>query len=367
MGFFSFFKQNPPPKDAVKVSQVKHADGSDTVTTQFALDGAMPEVRQDVVSALDDALERLGGKVMHAMDPSRMLSFERGGPPVWSVGMVDVPGPAPYTLLLTFGFSEVLQPEHFRQGIRHEYSLAIPAGEPLSPWADAFLRHQCRYILTQGADIRVNDCVPLRGVPMTRIPFQPEHHAQLPHSTLVGVLAAADPVLGTLKTPAGPIEVRRLIGVDALELDRVETWSAKGFLEELLRVDPLLLSPLTRPSHMAHPEFAREVDRRAAEEGSEMDSATFDLAWHHAGDEAELSLPTGQAARRLLDALIGRIGFGRPMLAFSFASKPVEFLPGPPGVEVSASALHLSGDLSDGPIAELVRALRAGARSLRVV
>jgi hypothetical protein len=358
----SFFKKKPPT-DVVKTTVERRGDGTEVVTQQFELKGDPRPVRMDVVEALDAALGRLGANVLHAIDPSRILSFASGGPPVWSVGIVDVPGPHPYSLLLTYGFCHTVSPEDFRDGIAHEYSLAVPAGVPLSPWADALLRHQCRYVLTEGADIRVNDCIPLRGIPMTRIPFQPQHHANLPDSSLVGILATSDPVLGVVATPAGPIEVRRLVGIDAKELDRVETWSAAGFLEEMLRVDPRLLSPPQRRSLMDDPSFQAAVDRRAAAEGSDIDAAMFEIAWRQHADGLQIQLPSGQAAKRLLDALRGRVGFGRPLLAVSSSSPPIEFVPGEPSVHVGR-ALRLSGDLETGPIAALIAAVIAGASVL---
>jgi len=336
-------------------------DGSVVHTTEFTLKGEPRPVRDEVVTALDNTLGALGSEVLHAMDPTRLLSFENGGPPIWSVGLVTVAGPVPYTLLVTYGFSHVLSPEPMREGIAHEYSLAVPVGVPLSPWADAFLRHQCRYILTQGSDIRVNDCVPFNGIPMTKIPFQPEHHGRMPDSRLVGIVATADPVLGTVETPAGPIEVRRLVGVDQEELDRIETWSVPAFLEELRWRDHLLLSPPMRPSHMADPEFRAEVDRRAAEEGSDMDAAMFDIAWQE--DERggiRILVPHGQAAKRLVDGIRGRLGFGKALLAFSRRSAPIELLPGPPSVRLTSRSLQLHGDIGQGPIAMVLQAAQVG-------
>jgi Suppressor of fused protein (SUFU) len=237
------------PTEAVKTTLRTDSDGSKTVTTELTLGKEERPVRDDVVDAFDGALARLGGEVQHAMDPSRILSFMEGGPPIWSVGLVEVAGPRPYTLLLTYGFSHELSPESFRAPLHHEYSLAVPAGTPLQPWADALLRHLCRYILTQGADIQIDDCVPFRGVPMTRIPFQPQHQAMMPNSTLVGVLATPDPVLGTIITPAGPVEVRRLVGIDASELARANALRPNDFREAFTKLDPLLLSILERPSY----------------------------------------------------------------------------------------------------------------------
>lgn len=365
MGFLGNLFKKSPPTDAVKSSVQDHADGSRTVRTEVTLRGEPRPVRDDVVTALDDALEGVGqgAQVMHAMDPSRLLSFENGGPPVWSVGMVEVPGPQPYTLLVTYGFSHVLSPEAFREGLRHEYSLAVPHGVPLSPWADAFLRHQCRYVLTQGADIRVNDCVPFRGVPMTRLPFQPAHHAMMPDSSLVGMLATVDPVLGRVPTPHGDIEVRRLVGIDARELDRVETWSAAGFLEALWKVDPLMRSPLMRPSWMDDERFRRTVDARFEAEGSHVDAALFDFALQG----ATVVLPGTPAGReRLANGLRGRVGFNRPLMAISArGAGQLVFDPSANGVSPGPrGALVVGGSLTHGPAARVFEAVNAGAPSV---
>lgn len=348
--------------DKIKRAVVNNPDGSQTVSTSFEISATRP-VREDVVTIIDDALGRVsagGGEVMHAMDPSRILPFSHGGPPVWSVGIVPVAGARPYTLLVTYGFSSVVCPEPERNGIHHEYSLAIPADVPVQPWADAFLRHQCRYILANGADIRVNDCVPLNGVPMTRIPFQPEHHAHLPHSTLVGLLCAADPVIPIIDTPHGRIEVRRFVGIDVLELDRVETWSARGFIEELEKHDPLLLSPITRESWMSHPALRTAVELRAADEGSEMDSALFDFRWSVTDRGVVIELPQGRAADRMREAICGRVGFGRRLGAFSASSPMIAFEPEATGVEIFQDALVLGGALDAPPVRALIGALDAG-------
>src|SRR4051812_47071161 len=91
----------------------------------------VPQINEHAVAALDQALSSLG-PVAHIFSP--------GGQPIRSVGVVTTPG---YTLLVTYGFAELLAPEPMHDGLRHEYSIAIPQGEPVTPWADAFLRSQC--------------------------------------------------------------------------------------------------------------------------------------------------------------------------------------------------------------------------------
>jgi len=201
---------------------------------------------------------------------------------------------------------------------------------------------------------------------MTRIPFQPQHHAQLPDSTLVGVLCAADPVLPRIATPHGAIEVRRLIGIDALELDRVETWSPRGFIEELGRRDPLLLSPIARRSWMDDVQFLAAVERRAADEGSEMDSAMFDVAWSMSEDRVVIELPHGRGAERLREALCGRIGFGRRLGALSRTSPMIAFEPQQHGIKVFRDALMIGGDLDSPTLRALLAAIDAGERHLIV-
>ncbi|MEC7522404.1 MAG: suppressor of fused domain protein [Myxococcota bacterium] len=347
--------------DPIERSTRKNADGSvaHTVSMRLGPDTQTRPVRDDVVTLLDHGLGRFG-EVMHAMDPSRIMSFASGGPPVWSVGIVEVGGDTPYTLLVTYGFSHILSPEPFREGLSHEYSLAVPKGTPISPWADAFLRHQCRYVLTQRADIRVNDCVPLRGVPMTRVPFQPEHHAMMPDSTLVGIVAAADPVLPRVSTPHGDIEVRRLIGIDQAELDRVETWDVAGFVEELRCINPLLLSPITRSSAMDYPPFAEKVNARAAREGSSMDGALFDFSWRPSGGGVTIALPHGRAARRLENGIRGRVGFGRRLVAVSQHSPPIVFDPAATGTRATQRELVIGGDTTSPHVAAILTALDAG-------
>lgn len=364
MAFLPFFSKK---KVDIEHSVRTNADGSSTVTTSFQVPSESRPVRSDVVELVDSALGRLGSDVLHAMDPRRIIPFELGGPPVWSVGMVEVGGPTPYTLLVTYGFSHVLSPEPMREGLNHEFSLAVPKGIPLAPWADAFLRHQTRYILTQGADIRPNDCIPLRGVPMTRVPFQPEHHAMMPNSSLVGVLATADPVLPRLSTPHGDIEVRRLVGIDALELDRAETWSPAAFIDELKKVNPLLLSDIGRGSFMEDAAFKAAVDARADAEGSTVDAALFDLSWQPAGASVTVHLPKGRAARRLSAALRGRVGFNRRLVAFSMKAPPIVFEPEQaPGLQVTQKALMVGGGLAGAHVAAIVQALARDAASVEL-
>jgi hypothetical protein len=322
---------------------------------------AVRPINDQAVAALDQALGQFG-PVTHADDPARTIAFAAGGPPVWSVGFVSVPGPRPYTLVVTYGLSYTLSPESERAGVRYELSIAVPHGEPVTPWADAFLRGQAHYIITQNAELKLGDCVPFRGVPITRMAFAPEVAATMPDTTLVGILVAQDPVIPIVNTPKGDIEVRRLVGVDQDEIDRAVTWDPAAFLELVRGVDPLLLSPLQRASYMTT--LQDTIEPRAQREGSVVEGVLLVLGWQQLPNAVRIALPQGPAARQALNAIRGRIGFGRKLVAFSSVGPPITFVPGPAGMDVTAQGLELTGDLASPPISMIVEALSSGAPSV---
>ncbi len=346
-------------KPTSKVTQ--NADGSKTFEMSFELTGDPRPVESAVVDAFDAALGSLGGQVMHAIDPSRLVSFQDGGPPVWSVGFVDVAGDRPHRHLLTYGFSHALSPEPLRVGIRHEYSLAVSANTPPNPWADALLRHIARYVLKSGKDLQVGDVLPCYA-PITYIPFQPKDHAAMPDSPLVALVVARDPVLEAIETPNGPVEVRRLVGVHADEYSRIETWSAGGFAEELAKHDPMLLTDSTRASLMNDPSAREVIDGRAREEGSSNPVIVADMYWEDTGSELRIEFPGGADAEKLLAALHGRLDFGQPLLVATRTSPPITFTPADTfDINWSPDGLHIDGRLDDPNLARIVSFIRPDA------
>jgi hypothetical protein len=322
---------------------------------------AVRPINDEAVAALDLALGQFG-PVTHAIDPARATSFAAGGPPVWSVGLVSVPGPRPYTLIVTYGLSYALSPDSDRAGVGYELSIAVPHDEPATPWADAFLRGQAHYIITQKAELKLGECVPFRGVPITRMAFAPEVAAMMPDTSLVGILVAQDPVIPVVHTPKGNITVRRLVGVDQDEIDRAVTWDPAAFLELVRGEDPLLLSPLQRASYMT--KLQATIEPRALREGSVVEGVLLVLGWQQLPTAVRISLPQGPAAREALNAIRGRVGFGRKLVAFSSVGPPITFVPGPAGMDVTPSGLELTGDLTSPPISMIVEGLTSGAPSV---
>jgi Suppressor of fused protein (SUFU) len=327
----------------------------------FGGSDAVRPINDEAVAALDQALGQFG-PVTHAVDPARATSFAAGGPPVWSVGFVSVPGPRPYTLVVTYGLSYTLSPESERAGVHYELSIAVPHDEPATPWADAFLRGQAHYIITQKAELKLGECVPFRGVPITRMAFAPEVAATMPDTSLVGILIAQDPVIPVISTQKGDIEVRRLVGVDQDEIDRAVTWDPAAFLELVRGEDPLLLSPLQRASYMTTLQAA--IEPRAQREGSVVEGVLLVLGWQQLPNAVRILLPQGPAARQALNAIRGRIGFGRKLVAFSSAGAPITFVPGPAGMDITQQGLEVAGDLASPPISTIVDGLSSGAPSV---
>ncbi|MFN7696562.1 MAG: suppressor of fused domain protein [Deltaproteobacteria bacterium] len=220
-----------------------HPDGSVTVTQEFELTGAdLRPVRSDVVDVMDRVLGR-AGEVMHAIDPARIMSFANGGPPVWSVASVPVTVPRPYGYALTYGMSHQLSPEPFREGIGYEFSIAVAGAQHPDVWAVSLLRHLARYVLSSGNELMVGDVMPCHA-PITRIPFPPQYHAMMPNTSVDSIVVVPDPVIPRIDTPHGPIEVRRIVGVELRELERLGPMPAAARPAARAAVDPLLLTTI---------------------------------------------------------------------------------------------------------------------------
>ncbi|MEM9194237.1 MAG: suppressor of fused domain protein [Myxococcota bacterium] len=221
-----------------------------------ATDSSARPVRDDVVRAYDQALSALGGKVRHAAHPDRARSFAEGGPPLFSVGMVDVAAETPYTLLLTYGFSHTLSPEPLRDGFTHEYSIALPqTGDP-SVWADSLLSHLTQYVLNSGRELSVGDVMDCYA-PISNMGADEMGSLQsAPGSVatpLSGIVTERDPVLPEIPTPYGPVEVRRFLGIHQEELADAENRSSTEFLADYRKSDALLITDLKRPSVVPPP------------------------------------------------------------------------------------------------------------------
>jgi hypothetical protein len=184
----------------------------------------------------------------------------------------------------------------------------------------------------------------------------------MPETSLVGIITTHDPVVGKVQTPHGEIEVRRLLGIDGDELDRAETWSGTGFVEEYLKRDPLLLTDLHRASAMADGTFRTAVDTRAEAEGSEIPAVALEVYWEDTGSDLVIEFPGEKQAQKLLNALRGRLPFGRALLVVSPGCPPIGFKPSERfDINWSPEGLFIDGNLDEPNVARIVEFIRPDA------
>ncbi len=284
-------------------------------------------VDSSAVDALDTALAAACGaqkaSVLHAIDPRRILSFEAGGPAVWSVAIATGSAPTPYHLYVTYGLSGSIDPRRHEQGLEHELSIRIPAtseGPPM--WPTLLLRHLGRYVLTARRELRVGEVMPLFA-PLSRAALQPEHHAAQPDSRLQAILVGGDSQLRGVATHKGPIEVRRIYGIDEAERRLIERWSVAGFGGQIAGRDPTLTTDLDRPSWADQAAIVSAIDEGAEREGSATTAMALPgVRWERSRDAWTIRLPGGDAARHLAAVLEGRLPHGRHLLVHDVEPKP---------------------------------------------
>lgn len=277
------------------------------IQDQFVMTGRPREVDMQQVENLDAALAAAAGipaeRILHAIDPRRLLSFADGGPPVWSVaaarlGCGDV-------LFVTYGLSRFIDPDalfdfelSFRLG-------GLTAGEPLPLWPSFLLRHLARYQLGSRRELALGDPMHF-GDPITRAAMAPEHAASMPDTAMHDIGIAPDPELPS---------VRRVYGLLPDEQRLAELWSTASLLEVIARRDPHLTTRLARRSWVSDNVVRAAAAAGTARDGSATGACVFGgVRWADLpGGGYEIRVPAGEAERlaRLMDA---RLGFGRSLL-----------------------------------------------------
>lgn len=279
------------------------------------------------VDALDTALAAACGvpkaSVLHAIDPRRAVSFEAGGPAVWSVAVATGAGPSPHHLYVTYGLSGSIDPRRHEQKLEHELSIRIPrtgAEPPL--WPTLLLRHLGRYMLSARRELRVGDVMPLFDS-ISRAALAPEHRSTQPASRLQSLLVGSDPQLPGVATYKGTIEVRRIYGIDEEERRMIERWSVAGFGGQIVARDPTLTTDLDRPSWADDEAIEEAIDEGAEREGSATAAmALSGVRWERNRQTWTVHLPGGDSARHLAAVLDGRLSHGRHLLVHDLESKP---------------------------------------------
>lgn len=273
--------------------------------------GQAREIHDDAIEALDAALTKLTtGQLMHALDPKRILKFEHGGPPVWSVAMCPI---GHHELHVTYGLSSLIDPE--RTGTGYELSLRIPTypGSGLS-WAPFFLRMLARYVVTSKRELKTGEYFPFFK-PISRVAFAPADRMSVPHTEMDSVAFTADPDLPFVETPRGRLEVRRVVGLFPDERERMEPWTAQGVLELFAARNKELATDIARGSYTRDPAFIAACEAGSARDGSRYGYVAVEgIGWEQQGQEYVVRFPGGHDAQRILRTVKARLGHGQHLL-----------------------------------------------------
>jgi len=276
---------------------------------------ALRTIHDDSVTALDRLLAQAvpGGEVMHAIDPRRILTFQFGGPAVWSVGVAS--HASGYHQFLTYGLSKALDPA---QPFDFELSMRVlsPGGAP--SWPTLLLRTIARYHVSSGRQIKPGEFLDLGG-PISQAPVNPQERHLMPSTRMTSILIVAGP---TVPTPRGPLGIRNVVGLDRAELELLESCKAQRFCDELRRVDPNLSVALESPSHADNPAFRAAIEGHARSEGSDCKALCIPgLAFRDTGTAFEVQIPKESAAR-LHARLMSRLPFGEGLLLHGLEPGP---------------------------------------------
>jgi hypothetical protein len=288
----------------------KSDDGDRSVSFSFSLGpgDALRQVHDDGVAAFDEALHSIGtGGVNHFIDPQRLKAFRSGGPSVWSVATAPVEGG---TLYLTYGFSAAIDPA---AACDFEMSVLVP-GEP-TMWPALLLRALCRYMLGSGRTLEAGQSMPFPDA-ITRFFAPPHERDSYPYTAMNAAVFAVDPLLPSIYTPRGVVQVRRVVGVFADELQLMDLWSPAGFVQAIAARDPRLATDLERPSATTDPRMVELIEQGSRTYGSEVPYvAVPGVGWSHDDDDGlQITFPGGPHALRIHRMVRARLAFGRHLL-----------------------------------------------------
>lgn len=259
--------------------------------------------------AIDAALRPLYGDDQ-AHHYGTLIGWRLGGQdPLDGISAYAREDPVPHWHFVTYGMSELYEKEsevaeESGWGLEFTLRLARAAGEETPPsWALNFLQNLGRYVFGSGNVFEAGHHMNLNG------PISLDQPDTAIHAVMFGI----DPELGEIDTPHGRVRFLQVVGVTLDEMDAGTRWSATEMLDVLSRRLPLLITDLARPSVLADPAVAAEVEAAVARDGSSTGSLFVQVAeWDLTGDRASVTFGA-IAAERIGRLLSARLRHGRPV------------------------------------------------------
>lgn len=264
-------------------------------------------------NAIDDALREVYGDVEPKHWGTVVPYFMGGKDPLTGLSAYRDVDDGNSWHFVTYGFSELYEKESEDpevSGFGFELTLRLVADdvEEQAPWVFNFLQNLARYVFETGRCFGEGHTLPANG------PIRTDSDTKI-----VGIAFTLDPQLGQITTPNGSVEFLQVVGVTDDELEAIQHWNARSFLELAAGKNPKLVTDLDRNSLLEDPEFAEKVAARTAQEGASCgelyaDRFTFKVSrWTRACILRLGAFLVEDLTRRLC----GRIPFGRDFVMAS--------------------------------------------------
>jgi photosystem II stability/assembly factor-like uncharacterized protein/tetratricopeptide (TPR) repeat protein len=257
-------------------------------------------------AAIDAALRPIYGDV-EPLHYGAVVPYALGGnDPIYGISAYQRNTPGPHWHFVTYGFTDLFDKESGEpdvSGYGFELTLRLarePDAEEPPGWALNFLQNLGRYVFGTGNRFALGHKMGLNG------PIALEHD-----TAITAICFAEDPELGELASEYGQARFLQIVGITDDEYRLAQEWSTTGLLEILAQRVPYLLTDLGRPSVLADPALAAEIERRVEQEGSsEQMSSAGELGLSDDGGVLTIELGALYAAA-LPRAMRGRIRHGR--------------------------------------------------------
>ena len=273
-----------------------------------------------------DALSRHLDALYGGVEPQHwgtIVRWRLGGPdPLDGVSAYDSAGPPRHWHYASYGLSDLYEkeledPARSGWGLELTFRLARRAGQDEAPiWPVNFLQNLARYIFDSGNVLWPGHHMDVNG------PIAIEERTDLKAAVFV-----EDPELGAIDTPHGSVRFVQVVGITLDELDALRRWNTDAMVDLYRRNNPLLVTDLGRPSILADPEIAAEIETGRRRDGSSMAGVYLEtLSWTESADQ--LLVTIGAAALEDWGIMLeGRVALGHEASFFG-PEQRLDLVPG---------------------------------------
>ncbi|MBY0356840.1 MAG: suppressor of fused domain protein [Candidatus Obscuribacterales bacterium] len=214
-----------------------------------------------------EAIDEILGSLYPGSEPNEWeptIKYSLGGPdPLDLVRAYRVNGPQPYWHYISYGFTELDEketddPDISGYGFELTFKLAVKGEEKTAPtWPVVLLQTLGNYVFSTGNEFAAGNHVDFKKPITEDIP-----------TDLTALLFDVDSSLPHLVSPHGQATFLQLVGITASEVEAVQQWNAKRFLELMKEENPLLITEPERASLLSNPEIVKQVQAGIENEGS---------------------------------------------------------------------------------------------------